>query len=242
MSFIIILLCLSAQWFLHIPVPRDFPWEEKYLAWMRKRFISLTHEHRLFSFLLLVLPIVIVMSLIFTLTYHFLGAIGYRLLSLVLLLFCVDTIFLKQAHTTQMSTATLFLKSYQKIFAPLAWYFIAGPIGLTLYVVVETLRAQLSTQKYFILVAGILDWVPVRLAGLTFALAGNFGAVFKDWMKELFRGVAHQQDQVIVWGEIAVVSEKKDAITVNDAITLVQRSVLIWVILFGLIALGRWIE
>ena len=85
----------------------------------------------------------------------------------------------------------MFLKSYQKIFAPLAWYFIAGPIGLTLYVVVETLRAQLSTQKYFILVAGILDWVPVRLAGLTFALAGNFGAVFKDLMKEFFPGVSH---------------------------------------------------
>ncbi|OGT47690.1 MAG: hypothetical protein A3E82_00910 [Gammaproteobacteria bacterium RIFCSPHIGHO2_12_FULL_38_11] len=235
MSFIVILVCLSAQWFLKLSdIPRDFNWAEKYLTWMRNRFLSLTHDHRLFSFLLLVLPIVIVVSLIFTLVYHVFGHVGYSILSLLLLWYCVDIAILKQTTAAPIPTADLFLKTYQRIFALLFWYFIFGPVGLALYVVVAALYTQLHEQKYFILIQGILDWLPIRLLGLSFALAGNFSVVFKEWMKTLFQGVAPNQNQVVSFGELAVAADP-------DAQNLVRRALLIWLVVMGLITLGSWI-
>ncbi|MCX7120464.1 MAG: regulatory signaling modulator protein AmpE [Gammaproteobacteria bacterium] len=235
MSFVVILVCLSAQWFLNLTgVPRDFNWAGKYLAFMRAKFSSLTHEHPTFSFLLLVLPPVILLSLVFTFFYHVFGRAGYGVLSLLLLWCCTDIMFLKQSTTTQTSTPDLFLKSYQKIFAPLFWYFIFGPAGLILYVVVAGLYSQLSDQKYFMLAQGVLDWFPVRLLGLGFALAGNFSLVFKAWMKVLFQGVSENQNQVIVFGESAMTSDP-------DAFNLIRRTVLIWLVVMALITLGSWI-
>src|SRR3990167_392841 len=132
---------------------------------MRHQFSKLMQGHGLFAVLILLLPIVIVVSLIFTLVYHVLGHVGYLILSLLLLWYCIDVVILKQTAATSTSTTDLFLKSYQKIFAPLLWYFVFGPAGLTLYVVVAILRAQLSDQPYFVITQGVLDWVPIRLLG-----------------------------------------------------------------------------
>lgn len=234
MSFLVIVISLCAQWFLTIKVPYKYPWSEKYLAIMRKRFFSLTHDHRLFSFLLLTLPPVIAASFIFVLTYHFFGHIGYSILSLLLLWYCIDLTFLKQAAATQISSTDLFLKSYQKIFAVLFWYFVFGPGGLIIYEVVSALHAQLKGQKYFVLTSGILDWVPIRLTGLSFALAGNFGAVFNELMTFMFQRIADNQNQVITFGELALSTE-------STAAGLIKRALIIWVVAMGLISLGVWI-
>lgn len=233
MPFIIIVICLCVQWFLTIKISYEYSWSEKYLALMRKRFFSLTHDHRLFSFLLLALPPIIAVSFIFSLVYHLFGHIGYSILGLLLLWYCIDILFLKQSSATQISSVDLFLKSYQKIFSVLFWYFVFGPGGLIIYVVVTTLHAELKEQKYFIWVSGILDWVPIRLVGLSFALAGNFGAVFKEWMKFLFQRIADNQNQVVTFGELALSHD-------STAVSLIKRALIIWVVVMGLITLGAW--
>ncbi|MCX7126225.1 MAG: hypothetical protein NTU49_10985, partial [Gammaproteobacteria bacterium] len=205
-------------------------WTEKYIQWMRARSVSLTQGHSLFVLLFLVLPIVIVVSLIFSLDYHFLGRIGYLILSLLLLWYCLDIRILKQAPAQQLSTADIFLKSYQKVFSLLFWYFIFGPVGLVLYVVVAELHSQLPEQKYFILTQGVLDWLPIRVIGLSFALAGNFGTVFKEWMKMLLQGVAGNQNQVVILGESAMSVD-------SDAMSLIRRVLLIWLVVMALLAL-----
>ena len=114
------------------------------------------------------------------------------------------------------------------------WYFLFGPGGLIIYVVVSALHAQLKEQKYFILVQGILDWVPIRLVGLSFALAGHFGAVFKEVMKFLFQRVSDNQNQVVIFGELALSTDA-------TATSLIKRTLIIWVVVMGLISLGVWI-
>lgn len=234
MLFITILLCLITQWFFAIPLSRQFPWVAYYLTGMRKQFLSLTHDHRLFSFLLLVLPVVITVSLIFTLTYHAFGRLGYFILSLMLLWYCIDITDLI-SNKNALSDHALFLKSYQKIFSLLFWYFIFGPIGLTFYVVISAFYAHLSDQKYFILAQGVLDWLPVRLMGLSFALAGNFNIVFKEWMRILFEGTADAQRHVVIFGELALSHE-------SSALNLIRRALIIWLVVMGLVALGSWID
>ena len=233
MSFIVILACLGVQWFLAIPLPRQLPWAEKYLAWTRKHFLSLTHEHGLFSFLLLVLPILIIASLIFTLTYHLFGLSGYLILSFILLWYFVDITDLK-SNAKSLSNRELFQKTYEKIFVLLFWYFFFGPMGLILYVTVTALHAQLSDQKYFVLALGVLDWLPIRLMGLSYALAGNFSVAFKEWTRMLFEGVSGHQNQVTVFGELALSSD-------TDALSLIRRVLLIWLFFMALIKLGAWL-
>ena|SRR3990167_632388 len=231
MSFIVIVLCLSVQWFLTLTVPRNYPWSDIYLNWMRKHFFSITHDHRLFSFLFLVLPPVIIGSFIFTIIYHLFGHLGYSVLSLVLLWYCVDIMFLKQTSATQTSSSDLFLKSYQNIFAFLFWYFLFGPGGLIVYVVIAALSKHVIHQKYFVIAQGILDWIPVRLVGLSFALAGNFSVAFKEWMRTLFHGITDCQNQVVVLGKLAMSEEA-------GAGALIRRALIIWVVVMGLFALG----
>lgn len=233
MSFLVIIVCLLTQWFVTVPLSREWNWVDKYLALMRRQFFSLTHDYRLSSFVLLTLPPVIVLSFLFTLTYHLFGHIGYSMLSLVLLWYCMDITFLKQVATTQIATNDLFIKSYQKIFALLFWYFIFGPGGLILYIVVSDLRKQLMDQKYFALTQGILDWVPIRLLGLSFALAGNFGIVFKEWLNVLFQPISDNQSQAASFGKLALAAD-------GDVTGLIRRTLIIWLIVMGLITLGSW--
>ena len=234
MSFIVIIACFAVQWFLNVSSAQyEWNWAEKYTQkMMSQKWGSLEKGHGLFTMLFLVLPIVIVVSLIFTIVYHTMGHIGYLILSLFLLWYCTDITMLKKGANAE-SSSDLFLKSYQKLFAPLLWYFVFGPVALALYVVVATLRAQLPDQHYFVLTHGVLDWVPIRLVGLTFALAGNFGAVFKIWVKELFQSVRDNQSQVVLFGDAALAAD-------SDALSLMHRTLLIWLVVMALIKIGSW--
>lgn len=234
MSLIVILACLALQWFLSLSSSvYQFQWSGFYIQWMRHQFSKLMQGHGLFAVLILVLPLVIIASLIFTAVYHLTGFAGYSVLSLALVWYCIDVVMLKQT-TLSTNASDFFVKSYGKIFAPMLWYFVFGPIGLVLYVVVGSLCEQLPDQKYFVLTKGVLDWVPVRVLGLTFALAGNFGTVFKLWMTELLKPVADHTAQVTAFGEAALGSD-------SDAMALVRRTLLIWLVLMALITVGRWI-
>jgi len=247
MSFIVILICLAVQWFLKFSSARyQWRWADPYCRWMGTRITALAIGHGLFSVILLVVPIILVASIVFTLVYHIFGHVGYLMLSLALLWYCVDVRrFLESSNAAQ-----LFLVAYQFIFAFLFWYFIFGPVGLILYVTVNILRlhfAALSAEDAmrktvlpdFIRVQHLLDWVPVRLLGLTFALAGHFSSVFNRWMSELFQNISSDdQYRVVSWGEMALQS---DPVNMPDAIQLIHRSLIIWLVVMALFSLGFWI-
>ena len=233
MSFFVVIACFAVQWFLSLSSAQyQFDWVSKYAQWMNKQFQSLEKGHGLFTVLVMVLPVIIAASLVFTIIYHTLGHVGYSVLSLLLLWYYTDIVFLKKP-TTSLTQPELFLKGYQKIFAPLFWYFVFGPVGLMLYVTVVALRAQMPTQQYFALTQGVLDWVPIRLVGLTFALAGNFGVVFKVWIKDVFQSISDNQNQVVAMGDAALSAE-------SDAMSLLHRALLIWLVIMALITIGSW--
>lgn len=239
MSFIVIIICCAFQWFLNLSsTPPQWAWTQKYIAWMRQTFAKLIQGNGLFLVATLVLPIVIIVSLVFTIVYHGLGHVGYLIVSLLLLWYCIDITLLRPASIKAKSTSDLFLQSYQKIFAPLIWYFILGPVGLTLYVIVIAFRTVLSDQHHFVVLAGIVDWVPLRLLGLTFALAGNFGVVFQEWLKTLAMPLAENQELVVALGNLA--SGPGDSH--REALTLLHRALAIWLILMALMSVGVWIK
>ena len=232
MSFLVILVCLILQWSLNLTsAPYQRNWAEHYVTWMRNKFAKLAEGHNIFGVIVLALPIVIVSSLLFTIVYHLFGHVGYLLFSLALLWFCSDVTFLKQ------ETADIFSQSYKKIFSVLFWYFVFGPVGLTLYIVVRTLQTYLFEQKYFTVLLGVLDWLPMRLLGLSFALVGNFGAVFKEWFKVLWQGLLDNHMQLNSWGDAALGADKNNA----EQVILVRRALIVWLVVMALVTIGIWV-
>lgn len=245
MAFIVILFCLAVQWFLKFSSANyQLSWADYYSHWMQKRIIAITTGHGLVGVLLLALPIIIIASIIFTMVYHGLGHFGYFIVSLILLWYCLDALSWRQS----INVPQLFLKSYQHIFAILFWYFVFGPVGLVIYVVIDHLRAHFETRSAdepirktvlpaLIQVQGVLDWVPVRLLGLTFALAGHFSPVFNRWMTDLLQSISNDQHLVTAWGEVAI---QPEVTSTAEAVGLVDRSLIIWLVVMALISLGFW--
>lgn len=232
MPFLVILVCFILQWSLNLSsVPHQRSWEQYYVSFMQKKFSTLAKGHNLFGVVVYVLPIVIVASLLFTIVYHLFGHLGYLLFSLALLWYCSDAAILKH------DVPDVFSQSYQKIFSVIFWYFIFGPVGLVLYVVVRTLHTYFVNQKDFTRVLSVMDWVPMRLVGLSFALVGNFAAVFKDWIKVAFRGTVDMSTQISAWGAAALGNEKSSA----ERIALTRRALIVWLVVMALITIGIWV-
>lgn len=118
MSFIVVAACLAVQWFLNFGSTRyQLNWVLPYVGWMRKQFSKLTEGHGLFGVVILVLPILIVVSILFTIVYHVVGHVGYSVLSLVLLWYCMDVTELKSVPANVTDVSVIFVSAYQKVFA-----------------------------------------------------------------------------------------------------------------------------
>lgn len=77
------------------------------------------------------------------------------------------------------------MSSFERLFAVLFWYLVTGPVGAVVYYSLVQLRAlalaegDWDTQGWPSRLLFLLEWVPARLLGLTFSLAGDFEAGFQ---------------------------------------------------------------
>ncbi len=257
MSLIIILICIGLQRYLHFnSYTFQVNWLEPYYQWLSAKVSAVTTGHGVVSLLLLVVPILLIVGIVAALFYHLLGAVGYWLFSLIFLWYLLDARDIQKHSYPNTTPEKLFTICYQKLFALIIWYFVFGPVGLALYVVVRDLQEFLSkkesTDNQQLLTVtnntlGLLDWVPVRLLGLSFALVGHFGAVFKSWMPKLLTGFKTGQQHIIEWGLAALqlspptTPDSPTTVPQEDVVTLLNRSLLVWLVAMALITIGIWI-
>jgi|TARA_B110000263_G_C15216176_1_gene467634 AmpE protein len=80
---------------------------------------------------------------------------------------------------------------FGKIFAIFFWYMLAGPLGVVFnyisYQLLDSESKVVSEQSVILInwVIYVLEWIPIRLLGLTFSLASNFVDSF-DRFKAFF--------------------------------------------------------
>lgn len=244
MTLIAILVCLGLQRYLGLnSFEHQISWIEPYFKWMRGRLKQITQGHGFVGLLLLIIPLLLIISIVFALTYHLLGSLGYVILSVALLWYCLDARDLHKHPYENAHVADIFVLRYRHQFALLFWYFLFGPVGLALYIAMSHLHDFLteqkdqspSLQKYTNLALGVLDWVPVRLLGLSFALVGQFSATFKAWMKDLPKGIAADQKFVANWGQAAL----HEPANKDEAIATVDRALLVWLVVLALVVIAR---
>jgi AmpE protein len=79
---------------------------------------------------------------------------------------------------------------FEYVFPTLFWFSLLGAPGAVLYRCVALLAERNCDDEQEAELADfllwIIEWVPVRLLGLSFALVGNFGSCIKHWQECLF--------------------------------------------------------
>jgi AmpE protein len=158
-------------------------------------------------------------------------------------------------HLVRAVTRAIFLDADQHIFAVIFWYIVLGPVGAVLYYLVNRIvffakqnQHELSSFKESAKrIQGVLDWIPVRITGLSYALAGHFSYAFAKWLKYLKLGPSKSQELAYRLGLAALELDETDPATAqlaenNSALTLIDRSLVIWIVVIAIFTMGAWIS
>jgi AmpE protein len=79
-------------------------------------------------------------------------------------------------------TNALFSEANCRVFAVLFWFLLLGPAGALLYRLVDLCCVPgLTITRFSVNFQLLLDWLPVRIFTLFFALGGHFKNVIKHW-------------------------------------------------------------
>lgn len=140
----------------------------------------------------------------------------------------------------------LLLRARTRLFAPILWFVLLGPLGAFGYRLAVMARAFGDCRENAgpgycgraAALLALLDWLPDRLMALALALAGHFNAAWGVWEEE---AAAPSDRRLAETGMAAlgvpVARAPRDltAAAVDDAHALLRRTVYVW---FALVAAG----
>lgn len=241
MTLLLILIAIGVQRFLQFTSqPFQVNWIGGYYSWCERKIEYVTKGHGLLGFAILVVPMLFVASIIFSIIYHVFGGFGYWVVSLVLFWYCIDARDITKQPYPGVGPVALLSEVYLALFGMIFWFTLFGPVGLVLYYVTKFLNGYFQQHPtpeakelgfYAQRVQAVLDWIPVRLFTLSFALVGHFATVFKIWMKSLLGGFDIELSLVTECGQ-AVVN------TTEDAVGLLNRVLIVWLVVIALVTIG----
>ncbi len=141
-----------------------------------------------------------------------------------------------------------------RIFGVLFWFAMLGPFGAVLYrAVAELCRLLVLTHDDYAWAARrlgkILDWPPARLTAFGYALSGDFEAAVLRW-RNLHADAAHwglSADDILIatgTGALDLDADSRDNFTwdqvLQSAMSLVWRTLVMWVFVIALLTLAGW--
>lgn len=151
----------------------------------------------------------------------------------------------------------------RRVFGTIFWFVLLGPAGALLYRLTQLLAftptyaqalpppQQALCEKF----ARVLDWAPAHLIVFALALASDFDAVFKTWrdyhashgkgyfVLELgfLNAIARASvDADVAAGDGHVVDVTDPLVALNDSMTLIRRSLIVWLAMLALIVIAGW--
>ena len=156
------------------------------------------------------------------------------------------------AELNRAVTKAIALRSFEKIFAVLFWFTFFGIYGAAIYYTVTLLKKSAlqtdvnlaSLAQRAAKVQSVLDWLPARVLGFSYVIVGKFTRVFNYWVKSLGSTPKSNQDAIITTSLAAVdVDPAEQTISANpkenyDALDLINRVLIIWVVAVALFSLG----
>ncbi len=140
----------------------------------------------------------------------------------------------------QSFVRAIFLASHQRIFGVLFWFILLGPVGAVLYRLIESVSTQMLTGG--VLASRLkewLDWLPVRVLALLFALGGHFTAVFTCWKRDVLKGPGHNEQFLVECGMAALDVSRlpADKMAEQEALALIDRAFIIGLVILAMMVL-----
>lgn len=249
MSIGIIVICLLLQRLLSLDYyVYQLHWLEVYFRWVVDKVEYVSEGHAVVGLLILIMPLLIVFNLFFSLVYHFLGVVVYALGNFILVWLSIDGRDLSNKAYINVKSADLFVLTYERIFAAMFWFVIFGPAGLILYSAVISLRNFLVVEGhnnllfYALKFKAILDWVPIRLLGLSYAIVGHFSSVSKLWQNHWQSGLQTDTPLAIECGSAALGVHPSALDNLRpEVIQIINRALVFWILTIGLLASVFWL-
>jgi adenosylcobinamide-phosphate synthase len=160
--------------------------------------------------------------------------------------------------------------SHRYVFGVVAWFAVLGPAGATLYRAAASLAERWGARtgddfgafgQFAARAFEIIDWVPVRLTALSFAVAGDFEDAIYCWRTQaaswmprargvllasgggalgvLLGGSLHQYGGLEYRPELGT-GEAADVDFVQSVVGLLWRALVLWVLVVLLMSIARW--
>lgn len=167
---------------------------------------------------------------------------------------------------------TALVRVHRQVFGVIFWFvMVPGPAGALLYRLSEELERRWARRggddfrafgAFAVTAFYVLDWIPVRLSGIGFAIAGNFEDAISTWRTQARSWIDRTQGIVLasgagalgvrLGGPLPTVTGMEfrpelgdgnlaDADTVQSAMSLLWRTLIVWLVLLLLLTLARWV-
>jgi AmpE protein len=154
------------------------------------------------------------------------------------------------AARTEAVTRAVLAVANDRLFGVMLWFALLGPAGAVLYRATQFLsmmseepavspQFKAATERLY----GILAWLPAHLAALGYALAGSFEDAVSD-LRSYYSTCGAQffrmNNDVLVCaglGALRGVDNEAGIGRMRSALALVQRTLVIWLVIYGLLTL-----
>ena len=160
-------------------------------------------------------------------------------------------------------------RAHTHVFGVIAWFVVAGPVGAVLYRLAAILSDRTAVgaedRSAFSVFASqafeVIDWLPVRLTAVGFAVAGDFMGAVECWREQAsawrprrqgillaaaagalgvkLGGVLHQEGGIeyrTAFGD----GDDADAEYMRAAVGLIWRALVLWMFLIALATIASW--
>lgn len=138
----------------------------------------------------------------------------------------------------------LFQLGLTRLFGVLFWFALLGVFGALAYALTHLLaerwRSEADFHAAIAEVVPVLDWLPARLMALSFAMVGNFEQAMTAWRSRVGEDDLYNEGVVRAagLGALGLDQETPGPEYVSGVASLLNRSVLLWLGLLGLLWLG----
>ena len=155
--------------------------------------------------------------------------------------------------------SVIFYRGFERLFAVLFWFLLGGPATAVLYRLVFLYRYETQglNERQSLIADRLLhwlEWLPVRLLGLTYGVMGNFVKTIQAWQSTLFNP-GMSSAQVLNDNGLASLDMDMDcqafrraddgvnkerfvevaALEIKTIQSLIKRSLVVWVVVFALL-------
>ncbi len=148
---------------------------------------------------------------------------------------------------------TIFVQAHERLFGVLFWFLLLGPAGALGYRLVVVLEARFGGEQSGFgdsvrRLHGLLAWLPARLVALGYALSGSFVEAMHYWRDEAAKWPSISRGVLVASGFGALRIEpgttepgsEEETARVREAMSLVRRTLLVWLAILALFVIAGW--